>query len=402
MSTIIRHHYIEKLAELQDKNLIKVITGVRRCGKSTLMKQFQDRIKKQVRGASVISINLDDPKMRALAEGGWRQLYDFILSKLKPSVKNYIFLDEIQNVANFERLLEGLFVHPDIDLYVTGSNAYLLSSELATLLTGRAFEINVLPFSFAEYIQYQGNENNLPQHFAKYARLGGFPEAVNLATTNEVLSAQYLQQVYRSILENDISQRHKIYSEESYQNVVNFLIDSVGSRISAGNIANVLTSSGKKIDNKSVSRYIGTLVESYLLYEAKRYDIKGKALLKTQEKYYLVDTGLRNALVGRELGSNAGHLLENIVYLELLRRDNAVWIGKIDSQEVDFIVRDKNGYTQYIQVAQTVASDETLKRELAPFAKIRDHHEKILLTTDWENGSHSGVKQLNVFEWLLK
>jgi hypothetical protein len=286
-------------------------------------------------------------------------------------------------------------------LYVTGSNAYLLSSELATLLTGRSFEINLLPFSFAEYLDYTGDKTNIEQQFSKYLAVGGFPEALNLAMVNEMYATQYLQQVYKSIFENDISKRHKIYSEESYQQVVRFLTDSIGSSVSANNIANTLTSAGKKIDNKSVTRYISTLVESYLFYEAKRYDIKGKMLLKTQEKYYLVDTGLRHALLGRELTADIGHLLENVVYLELLRREYAVWIGKVDSREVDFVVRGKDGYTKYIQVSHTVMNPETLARELTPFDKVGDHNEKILLTMDWQTGSHNGVKQMNVIDWML-
>ncbi len=401
MKNIVRKKYIEKLSALKDQRLIKVITGVRRAGKSTLLLQFQEYLKTNFEVNSIISINLDDPVVRGIADGGWRLIYAYIVSLTQPDTQNYVFLDEIQNVVDFERLLEGLFVIPNIDLYVTGSNAYLLSSELATLLTGRSFEINLLPFSFLEYIESIPENKNTGQLFSKYLQIGGFPEAVNLSQVNEIYATQYLQQVYRCIFENDISKRHKIYSEESYLNVVRFLIDSVGSCVSANNISNSLTSGGKKIDNKSVSRYISTLVESYLFYQANRYDLKGKALLQTQEKYYLVDTGLRNALLGRELSQDAGHLLENVVYLELLRRDYAVWIGKIDNHEVDFVVRGKDGYTKYIQVSQTVLDPITLARELAPFDKIDDHNEKILLTMDWQTGSHNGVKQINVIDWLL-
>jgi hypothetical protein len=398
---MIRKRYIEKLSDLKDQKLIKVITGVRRAGKSTLMLQFQDHLKANDPSVTIISINLDDPTMRSIAEIGWRSLYEFITQQIKPNVQHYVFLDEIQNVVDFERLLEGLFILNHVDLYVTGSNAYLLSSELATLLTGRSFEINLLPFSFAEYLDYTGDKTNIEQQFSKYLAVGGFPEALNLAMVNEMYATQYLQQVYKSIFENDISKRHKIYSEESYQQVVRFLTDSIGSSVSANNIANTLTSAGKKIDNKSVTRYISTLVESYLFYEAKRYDIKGKMLLKTQEKYYLVDTGLRHALLGRELTADIGHLLENVVYLELLRREYAVWIGKVDSREVDFVVRGKDGYTKYIQVSHTVMNPETLARELTPFDKVGDHNEKILLTMDWQTGSHNGVKQMNVIDWML-
>ncbi len=393
--------YIEKLSALKDQRLIKVITGVRRAGKSTILLQFQEHLKTNFEVKSIISINLDDPVVRGIADGGWRLIYDYIVSLTKLDIQNYVFLDEIQNVIDFERLLEGLFVIPNVDLYVTGSNAYLLSSELATLLTGRSFEINLLPFSFLEYIESFHENKNTGQLFSKYLQIGGFPEAVILSQVNEIYATQYLQQVYRGIFENDISKRHKIYSEESYQNVVLFLTDSVGSCVSSNNISNSLTSNGKKIDNKSVSRYISTLVESYLFYQANRYELKGKTLLQTQEKYYLVDTGLRNALLGMELTIDAGQLLENVVYLELLRRDYAVWIGKIDNREVDFVVCGKDGYTKYIQVSQTVMDPITLARELAPFNHIDDHNEKILLTMDWQTGSHNGVKQINVIDWLL-
>lgn len=402
MKNIIKRKYIEKLSSLKDQKLIKVVTGVRRAGKSTLLQQFQDILKTTDPAVSLISVNLDHPAMGSIADNGWKALYDFISQQIKPDIQNYVFLDEIQNVTDFERLLEGLFVLPNIDLYVTGSNAYLLSSELATLLTGRAFEINLLPFSFAEFLEYSEDTANIGQQFGRYIRIGGFPEAVNLATVNEIYATQYLQQVYRSIFENDISRRHKIYSGESYQNMVRFLADSAGSYVSANNIANTLTSGGNKIDNKSVSRYIATLVEAYLFYEVNRYDIKGKSLLQTLEKYYLVDTGLRGALLGRELGADTEHLLENVVYLELLRRDYSVWIGKIDNREVDFVVRGKDGYTKYIQVSQTITSPETLARELVPFDKIGDHNEKLLLTMDWQTGSHRGVKQINIIDWLLE
>jgi predicted AAA+ superfamily ATPase len=402
MKETLRNEYLKTLSDLRDKNLIKVITGARRVGKSTLLMQFQEKLKVNEPDISLLSINLDVPEYRFLAEKSWKEIYDFVIQAINPEKMNYVFLDEIQNVSQFEKLLEGLFVHPKIDLYVTGSNAYLLSSELATLLTGREFEINVLPFSFAEYLQARGTGENPDRAFGDYVRIGGFPEAVKLAEINGTYSYQYLQTIYKNIYENDIKQRNKIHSEQSYQEVVNFLTDSVGSPVSAGNIAKVLTNSGKKIDNKSVSKYISTLTDSYLFYQATRFDIKGKQHLATQEKYYIVDTGLRNALLGKEFSSDSGHLLENLVYLELLRRKNQVWVGKIGNSEVDFVVRDSGGYTKYIQVSQSVKNPETLARELAPFDKIPDHNEKILITTDYETGSRNGIKQINVVDWLLE
>jgi predicted AAA+ superfamily ATPase len=402
MKIITRKRYLETLSVLKDKNLIKVATGVRRCGKSTLMMQFQDLLRKDNNEIPILAINMDMPDYRFLAEKNWKEIYDYIIKHLKLNTMNYVFIDEVQNVPEFEKLLEGLYVHPNIDLYVTGSNAFLLSSELATLLTGRAYEINILPFSFSEYLEFTGKYTNLDRAFAEYVSVGGFPEAVSLSAEGSHFANKYLQMVFKNIYNNDISKRYTIYAEESYQEVVNFLIDSVGSTVSAGNIAKVLTANKKKIDNKTVSKYIDTLVEAYLFYKVNRYDIKGKQHLATQEKYYLVDLGFRNALLGKELASDAGHLLENIIYLELKRRNNQVWIGKTKNLEVDFVVRNNKGYTQYIQVAQTVQNTTALERELAPFYNISDHHEKILITMDYDTGTYDGIKKINALDWLTK
>lgn len=401
MENIFRSEYLEKLWVLRDRNLIKVVTGVRRSGKSTIMLHLQKKFLAENPETAIVSVNFDIPEYRFLAEKSWKEVYDFIERMLKPNVMNYVFLDEVQNVSQFEKLLEGLFVHPEIDLYVTGSNAYLLSSELATLLTGRAFEINILPFSFAEYVEFTGNKTNLPKAYSDYVQSGGFPEAVKLANAGIAYANQYVQSVFQNIYHNDIQNRHKIYHEEAYMRVVNFLIDSVGSSVSATNIANVLSAGGNKITNKSISAYINTLVESYLFYKVNRYDIKGKQHLRTQEKYYMVDLGLRNALLGKNLSTDKRHLLENVVFLELIRRNNQVWIGKVDNLEVDFVVRTPEGYTQYIQVAQTIQHSETLSRELLPFDKIPDHHEKMIITNDYESGTYNGIKQVNIIEWLL-
>ncbi|MCF8409422.1 MAG: ATP-binding protein [Crocinitomicaceae bacterium] len=401
MKTIVRKRYLDKLSVLKDKNFIKVATGVRRCGKSTLMIQFQDLLRNENANVSILAINMDMPDFRFLAEENWKEIYDYILENLNHKETNYVFIDEVQNVPEFEKLLEGLYVHPNIDLYVTGSNAFLLSSELATLLTGRAFEINVLPFSFSEYLEFTEKHTNPDRAFAEYIQTGGFPEAVRLSAEGNFFATEYLQTVFRNIYENDISIRYTIYGEESYQEVVNFLIDSVGSTISAGNIAKVLTANKKKIDNKTVSKYIDTLVESYLFYKVNRYDVKGKQHLATQEKYYLVDLGFRNAILGKELASDAGHLLENIVYLELIRRNYQVWIGKVNNLEVDFIVRNNDGFTQYIQVSQTVQDKVTLERELSPLNTIPDHFEKLLITMDYDTGTYNGIKKINAIDWLL-
>lgn len=402
MRHILRKPELSKLSVLKDKNLIKVVTGVRRAGKSTLLIQFQELLKEVNPNVSIVSVNMDLPEFRFLAEKNWKEIYDYINRLLQKDGMNYVFLDEIQNIPEFEKLLEGLFVTPNVDLYVTGSNAYLLSSELATILTGRAFEINILPFSFAEYLEFTGQTFIPDRAFAEYMLIGGFPEAVGFVESGENFAYEYLKTVFQNIYKNDIQKRNKIYYETSFNEVVNYLIDSVGSTVSARNIARVLTANGKKIDNKTVSKYIDTLVESYLFYKVNRYDIKGKQHLATQEKYYLVDLGLRNALLGKELVADAGHLLENVIYLELRRRNYQIWIGKTDNLEVDFVVRDKDGYTQYIQVAYTVKERTTLERELSPFDRIPDYNERLLITMDYETGNHNGVKQINAIDWILK
>ncbi len=401
MTQIIRKTLLDKLAVLKDRNLIKVITGARRVGKSTLLLQFQERLRAENPDVSIVSVNLDLPEFRVLAEKHWKEIYDYILVRTRRDKKNYVFIDEVQNIPEFEKLLEGLFVTPNIDLYVTGSNAYLLSSELATLLTGRAYEINVLPFSFAEFLEFTGKRDNPDRAFAEYLRIGGFPEAVKLAAKGEHFVYEYLQTVFRNIYENDIRKRHRIFRETSYIEVIKFLIDSIGSIVSGRNIARVLTANGKKIDNKTVSRYIDTLVEAFLFYRVSRYDIKGKQLLATLEKYYLVDLGFRYALLGKELQADAGRLLENVIYLELLRRNYQIWVGKVEKYEVDFIVRDNKGYTQYIQVAYTIKDAKTFEREMKPFFNIPDYNQRMIISMDYDTGSYQGVKLVNAIDWLL-
>ncbi len=401
MTQIIRKTLLDKLTVLKDRNLIKVITGARRVGKSTLLLQFQERLRAENPDVSIVSVNLDLPEFRVLAEKHWKEIYDYILMQTRRDKKNYVFIDEVQNIPEFEKLLEGLFVTPNIDLYVTGSNAYLLSSELATLLTGRAYEINVLPFSFAEFLEFTGKRDNPDRAFAEYLRIGGFPEAVKLAAKGEHFVYEYLQTVFRNIYENDIRKRHRIFRETSYIEVIKFLIDSIGSIVSGRNIARVLTANGKKIDNKTVSRYIDTLVEAFLFYRVSRYDIKGKQLLATLEKYYLVDLGFRYALLGKELQADAGRLLENVIYLELLRRNYQIWVGKVEKYEVDFVVRDNKGYTQYIQVAYTIKDVKTFEREMKPFFNIPDYNQRMIISMDYDTGSYQGVKLVNAIDWLL-
>ncbi len=399
MKYINRSEYLGTLRELKDKNLIKVITGVRRAGKSTLMKLFREEIEKDIDSRQVQFYNFEDPKYNQIKD--WRQFYDLIDQKLVKNKPNYIFLDEIQNIPKFEKLLDGLYIKDNVDLYVTGSNAFLLSSELATLLTGRAYEINILPFSFKEFVQTYSDFAENSAKFEQFMRYSAFPQAVELMHQNPALVSNYLKEVYDSVLIKDMLPRRQIYAERSFENVVNFVMDSVGSTISPHKIANILSVENKTIDSRTVDSYLKLLVGSFVLYKVERFDIKGKQNLATQEKYYAVDLGFRNFLLGKEVGQDAGHLLENIIFLELKRRGNQVWIGKIGQKEVDFVARDKSGFLTYYQVAYTVRDQKTLERELAPFDMIDDHNMKILITLDPEEVSRRGVRQVNAINWLL-
>lgn len=399
MKYIERAEYLRTLRELKDKHFIKVITGVRRAGKSTLMQLFREEIIGRVAREQTQSYNFEDPKYNEMAD--WREIYDLIDSKLIKDKPNYIFLDEVQNVPGFEKLLDGLYINENIDLYVTGSNAYLLSSELATLLTGRAYEINILPFSFKEFAQTYTTHVDNSIKFEHFMRYSAFPQATELMHQNPTLVPNYLRGVYQSILVKDMLPRKQIYAERSFEGVINYVMDSIGSSLSPNSIARTLANENKAVDSRTVNTYLKSLCDSFVLYKAERFDIKGKQNLTTQEKYYTVDLGFRNLLLGKEVGQDAGHLLENIIYLELRRRGNEIWVGKIGEREVDFVARDNKGYLTYYQVAYTVRDETVLERELTPFDKIPDHNPKILITLDPEEVSRRGVRQINAINWLL-
>lgn len=399
MKYIERAEYLRTLRELKDKHFIKVITGVRRAGKSTLMQLFREEIIARVAREQTQSYNFEDPKYNEMAD--WREIYDLIDSKLIKDKPNYIFLDEVQNVPEFEKLLDGLYINENIDLYVTGSNAYLLSSELATLLTGRAYEINILPFSFKEFAQTYITPVDNSIKFEHFMRYSAFPQATELMHQNPTLVPNYLRGVYQSILVKDMLPRKQIYAERSFEGVINYVMDSIGSSLSPNSIARTLANENKAVDSRTVNTYLKSLCDSFVLYKAERFDIKGKQNLTTQEKYYTVDLGFRNLLLGKEVGQDAGHLLENVIYLELRRRGNEIWVGKIGEREVDFVARDNEGYLTYYQVAYTVRDETVLERELTPFDKIPDHNPKILITLDPEEVSRRGVRQINAINWLL-
>lgn len=400
-----REQYLGTLRQLRDINVMKIATGIRRAGKSTLLQMFrQELIDGNVDKMATQYINFEDPAF--YRPNDWRGIYDEITKNLVRGRKNYVFLDEIQNIKEFERLADGLFVHPDVDLYITGSNAFLLSGELATLLSGRYIEIRVLPLSFSEYFEFFKDDLSLDRNekFDRYMSLGGFPEVANmLAGGLDQQIGNYLDAVYNTVVEKDIMQRYNFSPNPVFDNVLRFVLDSVGNIVSPNNIKNVINAERKGESSVSLERvdnYLRAFSESFILNKALRFDIKGKNLLKTLNKYYCVDTGLRNNLLGKD-NADSGHLLENVVYLELLRRGYKVWIGKIDEREVDFVAQSRSGYTEYYQVTETMMGEGTRKRELSAFSGISDHNPKVIISRDAGEYVYNGVRQVNAVKWLL-
>jgi predicted AAA+ superfamily ATPase len=401
---IARQNYLARLRLLKDQKLIKVVTGIRRSGKSTLLQLFRSELEKDgVKKRQIQSYNYEDPAANENLD--WRDIYNQIAKKILPKVQNYIFLDEIQTVPKFEKLVNGLFIKKNVDLYITGSNAFLLSGELATLLTGRYISLHLLPFSFAEYRQVFPNEPNKDRLFEKYLSASSFPEAVNLAKTNSQLANNYLKDLYLTIINRDIARRYEIRGKDDFERVVKFIFSEIGSPISARKIASALSiKPSATIAHATILRYLDYLVKSYLIYPISRYDLRGKKLLTTNDKYYAVDLGLRSILLGSSPKSDLGHRLENVVYLELLRRNQGeIWVGKTENNEVDFIVQKSGGARIYYQVAYQVNDrPKTLARELTPFRKLKDNYPKILLTTDLVAEEFEGIRKINVVDWLLE
>lgn len=398
---IARDEYLNVLKRFKDKELIKVITGIRRCGKSTLLDMFQEYLKENgVEESQIISINLEDLEFNFITD--YMVLYKYINGKLKDKQKYYIFIDEVQKVDEFQKAVDSLYIKKNIDLYITGSNANLLSSELATLLSGRYIEVKMLPLSFKEYKEAY-KDLNTEELYQKYISIGSLPYTTSLDNEDDV--SMYLSSVYNDIIIKDVMTRKKIQDETMLRNIANFAMDNIGSLVSTNNIANTMISDGKDINVRTVERYLDGFIESFFLYKASRYDIKGKEYLKTQEKYYVSDLGFRYFMLGRKIG-DFGHILENVVYFELLRRGYEVYIGKIDDYEVDFVAINKDGKI-YIQVAETLKGiDENdtkiLDRELRSLQKINDNYEKIILTSDKiPLANEDGIKIRNVLEWLL-
>lgn len=397
MKRIERHNYLKKLIAFKDKKLIKVITGIRRCGKSTIMEIYRDwLIAHGVMQEQIIYLNFEDYDYFELRDP--RKLYSYVKPLIQQDKMTYIFFDEIQHVTDFPDIINSLNLKPTVDLYVTGSNAYILSSEIATLLSGRYVEIAMLPLSFKEYAEGIGGTDHLPQIYIEYVSKSSFPYTLELDTANEI--SDYLNAVYNTIVVKDIMSRNKLSDVMMLESVIRFTADNIGNILSTKRIADLMSADGRKIDQKTVEKYLSTLCESFFLYEVKRYNIKGKQLLKTLGKYYLVDIGLRRMLLGSR-SFDAGRILENIVFLELLRRQKKVYIGKMDNLEVDFVAIDENDITYY-QVAATVRDEKTLKRELASLQQIKDQYPKYILTLDEDpTADYDGIKRINALKWLM-
>ncbi|WP_337393517.1 ATP-binding protein [Phascolarctobacterium succinatutens] len=399
MQLIKRKEYLKQLINWRDKKVIKVITGVRRCGKSTLMDLYKSCLLEQgVANEQIISINFEDYDYIDLLEP--RNFYAYVKERiLSDGRMTYCFFDEIQNVKDFERVVDSLYIKPNVDIYITGSNAYMLSSELATLLSGRYVEIKMLPLSFKEYVEASGDERELARKYRSYIETSSFPYVLDMKQDARVIR-EYLNGIYNTIVVKDITQRNKFPDAMMLESVLRFAYDNIGNILSTKKIADTMTSDGRKIDTKTVEKYLNALMESYMLYQCKRYNIKGKQYLKTLDKYYAVDMGMRKVLLGSK-AMDAGHILENIVYLELLRRGYDVYIGKVDDLEVDFVAMDDKGMTYY-QVSATVRDEKTLKRELASLQSINDHYPKILLTLDDDpEMEYAGIRKINAVDWLL-
>ena len=410
MIRIDRKEHLDFLIKSKDKQIIKVVSGVRRCGKSTLFEIYKDYLLKNgVEKIQIISINFEDMNYEELTD--YKKLYEYVKYKMLTNKKNYIFLDEIQYVDKFEKVVDSLFIKENVDLYITGSNAYFMSSELATLLSGRYIELKMLPLSFKEYykakLEYENFDKKekkilktLMQYYNEYIVNSSFPYTLQLEN-NLKNTYEYLSGIYNSVLLKDIVARLKIADVMRLESIVKYIFDNIGNLTSISKIANTLTSMGRKTDIKTIEKYIKGLVDSLLIYEVNRYNIKGKEFLSTLSKYYVSDLGLRQMILGNR-NIDMGHILENIIYLELLRRKANVYVGQFDKNEIDFVVINSNE-VEYYQVALTVLDENTLKRELAAFKNIKDNYPKYLITLDevLPNTDYEGIKIINALEWLL-
>lgn len=393
-----REEYLNKLIALKDKKIIKVVTGVRRCGKSKLLEMYRKWLLEQgVEEERIVSINFEDLDFEDLTD--YKKLHTYLKEHLVKDNMTYIFLDEIQNVEQFPKVVDSLYIKDNVDIYITGSNAHMLSSEIVTLLSGRYIQIEMLPLSFKEYMISTGSMNDRGIKYVDYLQNSSFPYTLELEGQSDEIR-NYLEGLYNTIVVKDIISHSKISEPMMLKNILKFIFDNIGNPLSSKKIADTMTSSGRRIDTRTVEKYLEALTESYIIYQAKRYNIKGKQYLKTLEKYYVVDIGLRLMLLGSKQ-IDAGRILENIVYLELLRRGYDVYVGKVDEFEVDFVAQNGKG-TTYFQVALSVRDEKTLERELRSLRAIKDHYPKILLTMDDDPEVHyDGIRRINARDWLL-
>ncbi len=394
-----RTNYLNELIRWKDKDLIKVVTGIRRCGKSTLFELFINYlIENGVTKEQIIHINLEDASYDFK---DYKELYKYINDKLNSKKQYYIFIDEVQSVKDFQRAVDSLYIKKNVDVYITGSNAYLLSGELATLLSGRYIEIKMLPLSFKEYIS-AFDDNNYSKLFLDYMRNGSMPGSINILKSNPNDIDKYLDGIFSTIVYKDIMARNNITDKLLLESILKFIFDSIGSPISTKKISDTLTSKGTLTSNHTVENYISAFLESFLIYKTERFDVKGKSLLARDYKYYTVDLGLRSYLLGKKADSDMGHILENIVYLELLRRGYRVYTGKVDDLEIDFVAENRDGL-KYYQVALTVRDEKVLERELRSLRKTGDYYPRVLLTLDMDlETDYDGITKMNVIDWLLK
>lgn len=393
-----REEYLNKLIALKDKKIIKVVTGVRRCGKSKLLEMYRKWLLEQgVEEERIVSINFEDLDFEDLTD--YKKLHTYLKEHLVKDNMTYIFLDEIQNVEQFPKVVDSLYIKDNVDIYITGSNAHMLSSEIATLLSGRYIQIEMLPLSFKEYMISTGSMNDRGIKYVDYLQNSSFPYTLELEGQSDEIRS-YLEGLYNTIVVKDIINHSKISEPRMLKSILKFIFDNIGNPLSSKKIADTMTSSGRRIDTRTVEKYLDVLTESYIIYQAKRYNIKGKQYLKTLEKYYVVDIGLCLMLLGSKQ-IDAGRILENIVYLELLRRGYDVYVGKVDEFEVDFVAQNGKG-TTYFQVALSVRDEKTLERELRSLRAIKDHYPKILLTMDDDPEVHyDGIRRINARDWLL-
>lgn len=395
-----RQDYLNKLIELKDKDFIKIITGIRRCGKSTLLELFIDYLKNNgIEENQIIHLNLENPDFNF---ENYKELYDYIKSRLNKDKKNYVFIDEVQNVDKFQKAVDGLYINKNIDLYITGSNAYLLSGELATLISGRYIEIKMLPLSFKEYLSAFDSNVDKQAKLLEYMRYGSLPQTVKLLKTVPDTIYSYLDGVFSTVVYKDLMMRKNISNKLLLESIIKYIFSNIGSQITSKKISDTLTSMNRPTSNHTVENYIASLLEAYLIYKVDRFDVKGKEVLASGYKYYVVDTGFREYMLGKKASQDMGHILENIVYLELLRRGYKVYTGKVDDLEIDFVAENVKGL-EYYQVALTTRDEKTLERELKSLQKTGDYYPKYILTMDNDlDADYNGIKKINVIDWLLE